>query len=395
MMMSCFERLRKSGLVATLGLSLLMSAASLSFAQSGTAEAVPVLEGLDPIMLVQGKEVQGNLKITVTRGKFQYLFANAENKATFEKDPARYEIQLDGSCARMGPPVTGNPDLYTVYQSKIYIFGSSDCKTTFEAAPAKFLATEGGATTKVTLTPEGLKKGQALIEKAVAAAGGAAQIDSLSSYQEKSTFIQGRHAADVEVKSDLTVLFPDRLRLEQVMPDFGNAAVTRQMAFVVTPRESFLLMQNKARPMPEAARMDLQREMQRRPLWILRSRKSSNFNPMATGTATVGEAAVEQVVVDIDGTNYTLGMDPVTGRLITLSYWRRGPVGYFGKLTKVFSDFRTVEGVTLPFKVTATFNDEPWKEQSANVVSVTINGKMGPAMFEKPVVEKPKPGSNQ
>jgi len=65
-------------------------------------EPVIPLEGLDPVMLVQGKEVQGDMKYKITRGRFQYLFANAENKATFEKEPSRYEIQLDGSCARMG-----------------------------------------------------------------------------------------------------------------------------------------------------------------------------------------------------------------------------------------------------------------------------------------------------
>lgn len=405
-MMSCFERLLKSGLVATFGLfllaSLFVTLARFTIAQSGAADAVPALEGLDPIMLVQGKEVQGNLKIAVTRGKFQYLFANADNKATFEKDPARYEIQLDGSCARMGPPVTGNPDLYTVYQGKIYIFGSGDCKTSFEAAPAKYLAVEGGATTKVTVTPEGLKKGQALIEKAVAAVGGAPQIDGLTSYQEKSTALQGRHGADVEVKTDLTVLFPGRVRMDQVMPDFANESVTRQIALVVTPGEAFALIQNKVRPMSDAARSDMQREMQRKPLWILRGRKEASFNPMAIGTAigtatgtatgmaTVGESEVEQVVVDIDGTSYTLGIDPGTGWLLTLSYWRRGPHGDFGKLTKVFSDFRTVDGVTLPFKVTATFNDEPWKEQSANVASITLNSKPDPALFEKP-----KPIGNQ
>jgi YHS domain-containing protein len=394
-MTSCFERLLKSSLVATFGLILFVNAASLTFAQSGAAEAVPVLEGLDPIMLVQGKEVQGNLKITVTRGNFQYLFANAENKATFEKDPARYEIQLDGSCARMGPGVGGNPDLFTVYQGKIYIFGSGDCKTNFEAAPAKYLAAEGGVTTKVTVTADGLKKGQALIEKAVAAAGGAEQIDGVTSYQEKSTARQGRRSADVEVKTDLTVLFPDRVRMDQVMPDFANESLTRQIALVVTPGEAFALMQNKVRPMPEAARSDMQREMQRKPLWILRARKAGGFNPMSIGTTTVGESAVEQVVVDIDGTSYTLGIDPATGRLLTLSYWRRGPAGYFGKLTKVFSDFRTVDGVTLPFKVTATFNDEPWKEQSANVASITLNGKPDPSLFEKPLLEKPKPGGDQ
>src|SRR5215813_11376361 len=55
------------------------------------------LEGLDPVMLTQGKEVQGEMNITVTRGQFRYMFANAANKALFEQDPARYEIQLNGA----------------------------------------------------------------------------------------------------------------------------------------------------------------------------------------------------------------------------------------------------------------------------------------------------------
>ena len=94
--------------------SLLLVIVLLGFstATSTAQETLIPLEGLDPVMLAQGKEVQGDMKYKVTRGRFQYLFANAENKATFEKDPSRYEIQLDGHCARMGAPTGGNPDLY-------------------------------------------------------------------------------------------------------------------------------------------------------------------------------------------------------------------------------------------------------------------------------------------
>lgn len=169
-----------------------------------------------------------------------------------------------------------------------------------------------------------------------------------------------------------------------MLPDFTDVSVIRQIALVVTPSEAFAINQNRIRPMPDAARIDLEHEMQRTPLWILRARKNASFNPVATGTAKVGESTVEQVVVELGGTSYTLGIDPATDRLLTLSYWQRGPSGDFGTLTKVFSDFRAVDGVTLPFKVTATFNDQTWKEQSANVVSITINGKADPALFERP-----------
>src|ERR1051326_4206064 len=106
---------------------------------AASRETVIPLEGLDPVLLAQGKEVQGDMKFTLTRGQFQYIFASAENKATFEKDPTRYEIQLDGHCARMGSPTTGNPDLYAVHNGRIYIFGSEECQTAFKAAPEKYL----------------------------------------------------------------------------------------------------------------------------------------------------------------------------------------------------------------------------------------------------------------
>ena len=139
------------------------------------------LEGLDPVMLAQGKEAQGEMNITVTRGQFRYMFANAANKAAFEQDPTRYEVQLNGACARMGAPVRGNPDLYAVHKGHIYIFGSENCKTLFVAAPEKYLDPGESSSVTAAATPEALKQGQALIDKAVAAMGGAAKIDGLTS----------------------------------------------------------------------------------------------------------------------------------------------------------------------------------------------------------------------
>src|ERR671929_1263190 len=149
--------------------SLLILIIFISAAAAQSPETIIPLEGLDPVMLSQGKEVQGDMKYKVTRGRFQYLFASAENKATFEKDPARYEIQLDGHCARMGSPTTGNPDLYAVHNGRIYIFGSEECQTSFKAAPEKYL--EVPVAPKSPPTAEAIKRGQELVAKAVEAVG--------------------------------------------------------------------------------------------------------------------------------------------------------------------------------------------------------------------------------
>jgi hypothetical protein len=48
-----------------------------------------------------------------------------------------------------------------------------------------------------------------------------------------------------------------------------------------------------------------------------------------------------------------------------------------------------VNGLTLPFKIAAAFDGQPWKEQSADIHEITINEKVGPQVFEKPPAIRP------
>lgn len=347
-----------------------------AFAQQKPEVVIP-LEGLDPVMLVQGKEVQGLEKLFVIRGPFQYLFATPENKALFEKDPKRYEIQMEGACARMGPSTGSNPDLFTVYNERIYVFGSADCKKKFEAAPQNYLQPEEKSSPEVAATPEGIKKGQLLIEKAVESMGGASKLDSLTSYQEKFTVTQKGPQGDFEIKATRTIVFPDKTRLERVMR-FGT------VIDVLSPIDSFTVFPGGSRTMSAPQRADQQKQSGRNQLAILRARKSSGFHAVATGSGKVGEVNVEQVAVDLDGIKMMLGIEPSSGRILSLSYHERGSGGAFGNIVKTFSDFRIVEGLTLPFKTATTFNGEPAPDLSPAVESLIINGKVDPSIFVKP-----------
>lgn len=322
-------------------------------------ETVIPLEGLDPVMLSQGKEVQGDMKYKVTRGRFQYIFASAENKATFEKDPARYEIQLDGSCARMGAPTTGNPDLYTVHKERIYIFGSEECQTLFKAAPEKYL--------EVPVAPKSpsadmIKRGQELITKAVEAFGGS-KLDQLRTFQK--TDVRGN-----QVKNVLVMAFPDSLRQETVRPTFT-------LTSIITPAESFIVVNNAARPMSEANRTAIHRDLYHELLVLLRARTQPDFKVALAGN----EALVD---VELPGFTTTLGMDAQTGRVISQTYRGRGPGGVVGQIAINYSDFRTVEGLTLPFKTTATFDGEPFPALTATVEAVAVNSQIDPSSFKKP-----------
>jgi YHS domain-containing protein len=322
-------------------------------------ETVIPLEGLDPVMLAQGKEIQGDMKYKVTRGRFQYLFANAENKATFEKEPARYEIQLDGSCARMGAPTTGNPDLYFVHNGRIYIFGSEECQTLFKAAPEKYL--EVPTAPKSPPTAEMLKRGQELISKAVETLGGGSKLDQLVSFQK--TDLRGN-----QVKNILTLAFPDSLRQETVRPNFT-------LVSVITPSDAFVMVNNGARPMPEAGRAAVYKELYHELIVLLRARTRSDFKAWATGNSDVD--------IELPGFTTTLGIDPATGRVISQTYKGRGPGGALGQIVINYSDYQSVEGLSLPFKSTATFDGQPFPPLSATIEAIKINGQIDPSTFKK------------
>ena len=348
--------------MSTLRPSLLFIIFALACSIAGAQETVIPLEGLDPVMLTQGKEVQGDMKFKVTRGQFQYIFASAENKATFEKDPARYEIQLKGNCARMGAPTGANADLYYVHNGRIYIFGSEECQTLFKGAPEKYL--EVPPAPKAPPTEEMVKRGKELINKAVGVLGGS-KLDQLQTFQR--TELRGN-----EAKSILVLSLPDSIRQETVRPTFT-------LASVITPAESFVVFNNAARPMPEANRTAIYKDLYHDPLFLFRARTQPDFKAWVAGGGTE-----ERLEIELPEFTTSLGIDPATGRVVNQTYKGRGPGGVVGQIVINYSDFRTVEGLSLPFKTTATFEGQPFPALSATVENIAINGQVDPASFKKP-----------
>jgi YHS domain-containing protein len=341
-----------------------------TFAQNSSqiSETMIPLEGLDPVMLAEGKEVQGDMKFRVTRGPFQYIFANEKNKEAFEREPERYEIQLNGSCARMGAPTSGNPDLFAVYKERIYIFGSAECQTLFKAAPEKYL--EVPASPKEPPTDEMHKRGQQLIAKAVESLGGP-KLDQLVSFQTKDQ--RGN-----ESKNTLLLVFPDKLRQETVRPTFT-------LVSVLTPAESFLVVNNSARPLPKANREAIHQALHHELIVLLRFRNRSDFKAWVADKSRAGETEVEDVEIELGEFTTMLGIEPTTGRVLSQTYRGRGPGGIVGEIVINYSDFRSVDGMLLPFKTTATFDGESFPALSSTIEATTVNGKVDPASFEKPV----------
>lgn len=83
------------------------------------------INGYDPVAyFTQSAAVQGSPDHTSTHDGAVWQFANAENKAMFDADPAKYAPQYGGYCAyavSRGYTASTDPHAWTVHNGKLYL----------------------------------------------------------------------------------------------------------------------------------------------------------------------------------------------------------------------------------------------------------------------------------
>ena len=96
-----------------------------------------ILKGYDPVAYFnQGKAVMGNPSITSTYNGATYLFASREDKAEFDKSPAKFEPQYGGYCAysmSKGKRHDIDPKAFHIYKGKLYVCGTPEQMKEFSA----------------------------------------------------------------------------------------------------------------------------------------------------------------------------------------------------------------------------------------------------------------------
>jgi YHS domain-containing protein len=96
-----------------------------------------ILKGYDPVAYFnQGKAVMGNPLITSTYNGATYLFASREDKAEFDKSPAKFEPQYGGYCAysmSKGERHNIDPKAFHIYKGKLYVCETPEQMKKFSA----------------------------------------------------------------------------------------------------------------------------------------------------------------------------------------------------------------------------------------------------------------------
>ncbi len=352
----------------------------LVLAISQPAHAAVRLVKLDAVELVKNnREVEGDEKHVIERDGFTYRFASAENRKVFEADPARYELQMGGACARMGSlSGSANPDLFAVHDGRLYIFASKQCRAAFLAAPEKFIDRDDPP---IKADAASTKRGRELLNMALKAHGGAAAIDAVKTYRQIRETVVTQAGAKYDYKYTTTIAYPDRVRDEFCWNDNCSAQT------VVGSRGADWTSSGFDKALAAVQVRAVKRKVAANLLSILKARGRGDCIIARVGEDTVGDTKIERVGLSIDGWTWILGIDPHGGRVRTLEYTGRGgDRDVIGRVVLTFVDYQSTDGIMLPTSWTTTFDGKPGKEL-VTLTKVKVNAAVSEALFN---VDAPK-----
>lgn len=337
---------------------------------------------VDPVELVAGREVPGNAEHAVERDGIAYLFATLANKSAFEKDPAKYEVADGGACGRMGPlSGLGDARRYAVHEGRIYLFASDGCRAGFLKEPARYIEKDDE---KVFGSNEQVQRGRALMDKAVAWAGGAERMRALKTYRATAARKEKHGETEYAITNETVIAFPDRLFQKESWNDsWFSTTCGPGGAAMATARGEERIADSRARA--------FRRSMSRWPIVILKAYVDGapgadcpGLIVVADGAGDVGGTPAEFVKVWLNGAAARLAIESATGRLLQLSFRGRDGTMSVGDSVRTYSAYATVDGVTLPTAYTVSFNGQDLPAAAAKIDAFEVNAPLLEDPFKVP-----------
>jgi zinc protease len=216
-------------------------------------------------------------------------------------------------------------------------------------------------------------EGKALLAKALESAGGAAKLKAIKSLRTKAVITIKDQGMSLD--SEETQLSGEKTRLKMNLPN-------GELVIVATGQTGFMSMVGAgSRDLPASQRDERLKGLRREVWYIAQHADDPQFAVSAQGKEKVGDAEAAVLDISAGGEQVRWFVDTKTGRLLRASFQA---VSATGPATQVedYSDWKTVEGLNLPFHVEISANGKP--SASVAVSSYEINPVVDAKIFEKP-----------
>lgn len=222
-------------------------------------------------------------------------------------------------------------------------------------------------------------KGKALLARVVAGMGGAEKVQAVKSLRQKSTVHAKGPQGDMTLEVESLTVLPDRMR-QQMQTPMGSVTM------VVAPDGAFVLTPMGTQDMPPSQRENAVRDLKLLPLAVAARAADAQVSVRSAGTEKVGDVDAEVLEVTVDGVNARWMVDPKTGYVVRTVSRTSGPGGP-GEQVVDFSDFRAVDGVTVPFRRAIKRGGQD--AGAVDVTEVQINPAVDAKEFVRPAAAAP------
>ena len=237
------------------------------------------------------------------------------------------------------------------------------------------------ATLDITI-PSGEKKetaasnpeGKALLDKVIDGLGGEAKVGSVKSQRLKMTIQAKTPQGEFTLEAEQLQVHPDRMWLKMTTP-------MGEMTMVCSPAAAFMAAPMGTRDLPASQKEEMLSDLKSDPVYVAQHKDDPKFTFSAAGSEKVGEVETKILNVNADGAQVRWFVDPQSGWILRTSAHRTGPQGP-GEVVTDFANWKTVDGMPVPFSITRSRDGE--KESSIEIKEVEFNSSVDPKLFEKP-----------
>jgi zinc protease len=222
-------------------------------------------------------------------------------------------------------------------------------------------------------TPASLEQGRRLIDRAVAAAGGA-RLAGLKSYVEKSKLEAKIQGMDLTFNIEKTVSLPDKVHTVQKTP-FGNmtSVVSGDKGWMESPRGKQDLTGDDLADARDEVRTDY--------LGIFRAPSAFQFQALEAAQVE-GKDCLPVYATGVGKDYRILFLDAKTGLPVLMQQPGTSPMTGAPVTQKLYIDtYATFDGITLPSHLRLVYDDEEFAK--VTLESFQANAKFDPALFTK------------
>jgi len=221
------------------------------------------------------------------------------------------------------------------------------------------------------------EEGKALLARAIEAAGGPAKLAAIKALRTKQTVTLKAQGVSLErVETDV---LPDKVHSIITLPGMG------EMTSVVSPETNYMKMGENTQPVPAGQREDSLNSLHRSFYYVAQHAGDPKYSFAAVGKEKVGEVVASVLAISDGSTQFKWYIDPASGRVLRAQFEGNTPAGP-GTISVDFSEWKTVDGITLPFHAEASSNGDVISTVATN--SVEFNPQIDASLFAKPGDQK-------